>query len=211
MMLNLDLINVTKKNCSVFLSWFNISVIKGKEKLSLCLIKHQAMKTYSSTSLDLCTKWRWVVSFTPWPLYSRGNSPPPGVFVGLEAAWAPELVWMLWGGKNLFPLPGIEPWPSSLSLYRLSYPGPYFSYALINKSIFSALLGQRPGRDGPIYGPVFIYSFTTEPSSEKTHKSLALAFLRSVPNEVRGNLKRWIILVFNRGPTSFFFPSRCQG
>jgi hypothetical protein len=24
---------------------------------------------------DLCTRWRWVVSFTPRPLYSQGNSP----------------------------------------------------------------------------------------------------------------------------------------
>jgi hypothetical protein len=25
--------------------------------------------------LDLGTSWRWVVSFTPWPLYTRGKSP----------------------------------------------------------------------------------------------------------------------------------------
>jgi hypothetical protein len=24
--------------------------------------------------LDLTTKWRWVISFTPWPLYHRGNN-----------------------------------------------------------------------------------------------------------------------------------------
>jgi hypothetical protein len=30
---------------------------------------------YSSTILDLSTRWRWVVSFTPLPLYPRGNSP----------------------------------------------------------------------------------------------------------------------------------------
>jgi hypothetical protein len=28
---------------------------------------------YSSTVLDLVTKWRWVVSFTPLPLYPGGN------------------------------------------------------------------------------------------------------------------------------------------
>jgi hypothetical protein len=38
------------------------------------------MKTYGkwscgSTILDLGTKWRWVVSFTPRPLYSLGKSP----------------------------------------------------------------------------------------------------------------------------------------
>jgi hypothetical protein len=25
--------------------------------------------------LDLGTRWRWVVSFTPWPLYTQGKSP----------------------------------------------------------------------------------------------------------------------------------------
>jgi hypothetical protein len=30
---------------------------------------------YSSTILDLCTRWRWVVGFSPRPLYPRGNGP----------------------------------------------------------------------------------------------------------------------------------------
>jgi hypothetical protein len=30
---------------------------------------------YSSITLDLSTRWRWVVSFTPRPIYSRGNRP----------------------------------------------------------------------------------------------------------------------------------------
>jgi hypothetical protein len=39
------------------------------------------MKTYGGGGciiprfLDLSTSWRWVVSFTPQPLYSRGKSP----------------------------------------------------------------------------------------------------------------------------------------
>jgi hypothetical protein len=43
---------------------------KVKVKLSLCLTKHQAMKTYWGSGgiapriLDLGTRWRWVVSFT---------------------------------------------------------------------------------------------------------------------------------------------------
>jgi hypothetical protein len=36
------------------------------------------------------------------------ESPVP---IGQDAEWTPELVWML--EKNLLPLPGIEPWPSS--------------------------------------------------------------------------------------------------
>jgi hypothetical protein len=30
---------------------------------------------YSSTILELGIRWRWVVSFTPWLLYTRGKSP----------------------------------------------------------------------------------------------------------------------------------------
>jgi hypothetical protein len=41
-----------------------------------CLIKNHIMKTYgqwkyNSTISDLGTVWRWVVSFTPLPLYPR--------------------------------------------------------------------------------------------------------------------------------------------
>jgi hypothetical protein len=52
-------------------------------KLSLCfsLTEHHAMKVYWRSGfitpriLDLGTRWRWVVSFTPLPLYTQGNSP----------------------------------------------------------------------------------------------------------------------------------------
>jgi hypothetical protein len=32
-------------------------------------------RRYSSTVLELCTRWRWVISFTPCPLYPQGNIP----------------------------------------------------------------------------------------------------------------------------------------
>jgi hypothetical protein len=54
---------------------------KGKVKLSLCLTKHHAIKTYcgsggiSSCILDIGTRWGWVVSFMPLPLYPQGKSP----------------------------------------------------------------------------------------------------------------------------------------
>jgi hypothetical protein len=37
--------------------------------------RHMGQWRYSSTILDLDTRWRWVVSFKPRPLYSRGNRP----------------------------------------------------------------------------------------------------------------------------------------
>jgi hypothetical protein len=52
--------------------------IKVKVKLSLCFItEHHAVKSYcgsrgkASIILDLGARWRWVVSFTPRPLYPR--------------------------------------------------------------------------------------------------------------------------------------------
>jgi hypothetical protein len=55
--------------------------VKVKVKLSLCLTKHHAMKTYwgiegiAPCILDLGTRWRWVVSLTPRPLYPRERAP----------------------------------------------------------------------------------------------------------------------------------------
>jgi hypothetical protein len=56
------------------------SHIKVKVKLSLCLTKYHAMKAYWGSGriaprIDLGTRWRWVVSFTPRPLYSQGKEP----------------------------------------------------------------------------------------------------------------------------------------
>jgi hypothetical protein len=68
----------------------------SKVKLSLCLTKHHAMKTYWGSGgiapriLDFGTRWRWVVSFTPLPLYPQGKPPVP---TGQEAGWAPEPFW----------------------------------------------------------------------------------------------------------------------
>jgi hypothetical protein len=44
-----------------------------------CLIKHHAMKTYGGIDavhiVNPGTRWRWVVRFTPPPLYPQGKSP----------------------------------------------------------------------------------------------------------------------------------------
>jgi hypothetical protein len=78
---------------------------------------------HSSTILDLGTRWRWVVSFTPRPVYSRGNSPryPLDRRLGRPQSWFGHC-----GVEtNVLSLPGIEPRPCNPypSLYRLSYSG----------------------------------------------------------------------------------------
>jgi hypothetical protein len=46
-----------------------------------CLTKHHFMKKYLGSGgvapriLELGTRWRWVVSFTPQPLYPQGKNP----------------------------------------------------------------------------------------------------------------------------------------
>jgi hypothetical protein len=78
---------------------------------------------YSSTILDLSTKWRWVVSFTPRPLYPRGNRPqyPLNRRLGEPQSRSGRCAIE----KNFLPVLGIEPGrPACIpSLYRLSYPG----------------------------------------------------------------------------------------
>jgi hypothetical protein len=61
------------------------------------------MKMYWGSSgippriLDLRTRWRWVVSLTPWLLYSQGKSP---WYPMDRRLWGPEPFWMQqWRGK----------------------------------------------------------------------------------------------------------------
>jgi hypothetical protein len=71
-----------KKKAQIFTSSRNSanSAVKVKVELSLYLTKHHAMKMYRGSGgiapriLDLDTGWRWVVSFTPRPLYPQGKS-----------------------------------------------------------------------------------------------------------------------------------------
>jgi hypothetical protein len=55
---------------------------------------------YSSTILDLGTRWRWVVSFTPQPLYPKEKAPSThwkggwvGPRAGLDAVEKTEIPW----------------------------------------------------------------------------------------------------------------------
>jgi len=65
-------------NCFFF--WPAIHVFKSPTEISfwtlvtlLCLTKYRVMKTWCVPILGV--RWRWVVSLTPRPLYSRGKSP----------------------------------------------------------------------------------------------------------------------------------------
>jgi hypothetical protein len=76
--------------------------------LSLGLIKHHAMKIYvgwrySSTILDLGTRWRLVVIFTPCHV-THGA----GWENVMETAWVPEQVWAPWR-REKFLSPNNQP------------------------------------------------------------------------------------------------------
>jgi hypothetical protein len=89
-------------------------VKKGKNvKLSLCLTKHHAMKTYWGSSgiapriLDLGVRWGWVVSFTPRQIYPQEKKlryPLDRRLCGSQSRSGR-------GGEEKIshPLPGIEP------------------------------------------------------------------------------------------------------
>jgi hypothetical protein len=83
--------------------------------------RHMREWRYSSTILDLGSRWRWVVSSTTPPLYPRRKRPRCPLDRRLGG---PQSRSGRCGvEKDLFPLPRIEKRPSSPSLYRLSYPG----------------------------------------------------------------------------------------
>jgi hypothetical protein len=93
--------------------------VKGKEGkvVPVLLIEHHTMKAYWGSGhiapriLDSGPRWRWVVSFTPRPLYPQGKSPwyPLDRRLG-----GPQSLSGLGGEeKNSQPLPGLEPQLSS--------------------------------------------------------------------------------------------------
>jgi hypothetical protein len=86
--------------------------VQVKVKFIVCLIKHHDMKTYKRMEvllhiLNVITGWRWVFSFTLWPLYTRGTRPPYKLFRRLGG---PRIRCAHYGEKkNRLPLPGIQP------------------------------------------------------------------------------------------------------
>jgi hypothetical protein len=97
------------RNCS---TW---TKVKGKGKfvpMRNYVIKHHAVNTYggewrySSTILDLCTRWRWSAS-RPGP-FAPGDRAPGTHWVGGLVGSRVDLDAME-NRKNLLPLPVIEP------------------------------------------------------------------------------------------------------
>jgi hypothetical protein len=93
--------------------------------------------------LDLDTSWKWVVSFTPWPLYPRGKSTWYTLDRRLGGS---QSQCIQHEKKKFFTLKGLElrsicrP-ARSQSLYRLRYPGCLVRY--IKNSILFILVLQR--------------------------------------------------------------------
>jgi hypothetical protein len=115
--------------------------------------------------LDLGTRWRWVVSFTPRPLYSRGKSPCYPLdrrLGGLQSRFA-------FGGeeKNSQPLLGLEP-PIIRSVAQLCATELsrllHFLIALLN---FFKLCSAR----FPVCRKFFWFKFSLDISAEKLFPS----------------------------------------
>jgi hypothetical protein len=99
------------------------TTVKVKVKLSLCLTKNHPLNAYPSLSqwshhedilgewgiapriLNLGTRWRWVVSLTPRPLYSQVKRPRNPEPIGYEAGLASEPEWSRWRRERNTSLP----------------------------------------------------------------------------------------------------------
>jgi hypothetical protein len=109
--------NVTAWKSKYFIYWNVCSIpikVKVKVKLPLCfLTEHHAMKAYWGSGgiapriLNLGTRWRWVVSFTPRPLYPQGKNASYSSDGRLDGPQSRSGR----GGeeKNSQPLPRLEP------------------------------------------------------------------------------------------------------
>jgi hypothetical protein len=84
---------------------------KKKKKLSTTPWRRMREWRYSSTILDLGSRQRWVVSFTPLPLYPRDP-------LYRRLGGPPEPVWTSWKREKSLDPPGIEPWPCSPIAHR---------------------------------------------------------------------------------------------
>jgi hypothetical protein len=92
----------------------------------ICLLtEYRALKTWWGSGgiapyiLDLGTTWRWVVNFTPRPLYPQGNSP----FYPLDRRLGGPQSRSEHDGekKNCQPLPDSNPRLSTLGKYPLRF------------------------------------------------------------------------------------------
>jgi hypothetical protein len=93
-------------------------------------VAYVGVDVYVPHFLDLGTSWRWVVSFTPQPLYPRGKSPryPLDRRLGGPQSRSGHVQ-----KRKSLTLPGLELQPlgrsaRSQSLYRLRYPGTEVNY-----------------------------------------------------------------------------------
>jgi hypothetical protein len=72
--------------------------------------------------LNLCTNWRWVVSFTPRPLYPRGKSHSNH---WIRVGWTPEPIWTTWRSENSCPYRDSNSDPLIVQPVASRYPGSY--------------------------------------------------------------------------------------
>jgi hypothetical protein len=125
------------------------------------LTEYHAMKTYWGSGgiapriHDLGTRWRWVVSFTPRPLYTQGKSP----WYPLDRR-APEPFWTQWW-REKFPAPSGTRTPDhsvrNPALYRWAIPAPGSTSGIFNSWQGQWRISFLPGSDR-LWGPSSLLS-----------------------------------------------------
>jgi hypothetical protein len=119
---------------SLYIYIYTVYQVK-KVRLSLCLtnyaLRHEDVWGSGCINphfLGLGTSWRWVVSFTPLPLYPLERAPVPSL---QDIGWTPEPVWTIWRSENFLTTSGLKT-PSPLLVQSVAsgytdwaIPAPY--------------------------------------------------------------------------------------
>jgi hypothetical protein len=101
------------------------------KKLYLCFYQEDVLGSGDTVPciLNIGTRWRWVVSFTPRPIYSRGKS--SWYPLQWRLGGSPEPVWTWWEKSRI--LPGMKPQPPSPWPSHCTELPSYQSYGRLDK------------------------------------------------------------------------------
>jgi hypothetical protein len=110
-----------------------LTILKGKVLLCTTPSRRMGEWSYSSTILDLSTRWRWVVSFTPRPLCPRE------VTTGTHwiGGWVGPKVRLNAVEQRRISCPYREDQAIAYRQYRLSYRTPYRRQRLTTECVGS--------------------------------------------------------------------------
>jgi hypothetical protein len=114
---------------------------------------------YSSIILDFGTRWDWMISILPWPLYPQGNTSRYPLGRKLSGLQSP--IWTLWSRENFLAPAGNR----NLALQSVALPTELFRIAVTQRiTNCNNLLSYTYGK----------------PASERNQATVPLDFMKLV-------------------------------